>query len=177
MSRQIYNLCLAGFMGTGKSTVGRLAAESLGFDFVDTDEWIEAETGKSVAAIFEQAGEEVFRGWEQRAVASLAHRRGCVISTGGGLIVRPENLTSLKEHSLVVCLWGSPEAIYERVKDQTHRPLLQGGNPLEKIREILARRAPAYRRADVLINTENRQPREVAGQVLHHFLASRQPPG
>jgi shikimate kinase len=160
-------------MGTGKSTVGRMAAAQLGFEFIDTDEWIEAETGETVTSIFEKAGEEVFRALEQKAVAVLASKHGCVISTGGGLIVRPENLESLKHHSLVVCLWASPEAVYARVKDQTHRPLLRGPDALEKIREILARRTPAYRQADVLINTENRQPREVVAQVLHHFHNSR----
>jgi shikimate kinase len=173
MSRVISNLCLAGFMGTGKSTIGRMSAESLQYPLIDTDHWIESAAGKTIAEIFQQEGEAAFRAWERKAVAELAGKRDCVISTGGGLIADTENLASLKVHSLVVCLWASPEAIFERVKDQTHRPLLHSPDPLGKIRELLAGRMPAYRQADVLINTEDRHPREVAFQVLHHFRDSR----
>jgi shikimate kinase len=92
-----------------------------------------------------------------------------VISAGGGLPVNGENLTSLKSHALVVCLWASAEKIWERVRNQSHRPLLSEGDPLEKIRNLLTVRGPYYRQADVLINTEMRSLREVTAQVVHQF--------
>lgn len=167
--RTIRNLALAGFMGTGKSTVGRVVASHLQFHFVDTDELIQRRTGKSIAKIFTQNGAEVFRELEKRIVAELSQSQRTVISSGGGLIVNPANLASLKEHALVVCLWASPEAIWERVKNSTHRPLLQDTDPLKKIRTLLKERQPYYRQADVLVNTELRSLREVVSAILHEF--------
>jgi shikimate kinase len=92
-----------------------------------------------------------------------------VISTGGGLPANEANFVSLQSHSLVVCLWASPEKIYQRVKSQTHRPLLHDPDPQAKIRELLTAREPYYRKADVLVNTDFRSAREVALQVLHQF--------
>lgn len=169
IARAIHNLALIGFMGTGKSSVGRLVADSLHFDYLDTDQVIEFRAHKSIAEIFEQDGEAAFRDWERRVVEELTHRTRTVISTGGGLPAHSENLTSLKGHSLVVCLWASAGAIYERVRTHTHRPLLNTPQPLEKIQDLLAAREPYYRQADVLVNTEMRSAREVAIQVLHQF--------
>jgi shikimate kinase len=174
--RGMHNLVLIGFMGTGKSSVGRLLASHLHFRFVDTDELIEARAGRSVAEIFTQAGEEVFRGIEKQVVTELAKARKTVISTGGGLAANEENLASLKEHALLVCLWASPEVIWERVRTQSHRPLLRGSDPMSKIRELLTKREPFYRQADVLVNTEMRSIKEVAQQVLHQFHLARSSP-
>src|SRR3954470_14209815 len=171
--RTMQNLALIGFMGTGKSSVGRLAAAHLHFRFVDTDELIESRAGRSIGDIFSQAGEAVFRGIEKQVVSELSKVQRTVISTGGGLAANDENLASLKQHALVVCLWASPEAIWERVHTQTHRPLLQGADPMIKIRELLVKREPFYKRADVLINTEMRSIKEVAQQVLHQFHIAR----
>src|SRR6202522_769604 len=151
--RSIQNLALIGLMGTGKSSVGRMAAEHLHFAFIDTDELIENEVGKSISEIFAQQGEAAFRKYERDVVKALSGRRQTVIATGGGLVADPPNLASLKSHALVVCLWASPETIWERVRAQTHRPLLQTPDPQGKIRELLERRAPAYRQADVLVHT------------------------
>jgi shikimate kinase len=175
-TRNIRNIALCGFMGTGKSSVGRLVAEQLHFAFLDTDTVIEARAGKSVAQIFAEQGEAAFRELERKIVKELAQRSRTVISTGGGLVVDPENMSSLKEHAYVVCLWASPDAIYVRVKNQNHRPLLKEPEPLEKIRRLLAERAPFYKQADVLLNTEIRSPREVAQQVLHQFRVARTAP-
>jgi shikimate kinase len=156
-------------MGTGKSSVGRLIAQTIHFTFLDTDQVIVAWAGKPVAEIFAKDGEPAFREWERRAVEDLTHRRKTVVATGGGLPANEANLASLKTHSLVVCLWASPEAILERTEGHSHRPLLNGPDPLAKIRELLAVRAPYYRQADVLVNTEQRTLREVAAQVMHQF--------
>lgn len=169
ISRQVHNLALIGSMGTGKSSVGRMAAEILHFTFLDTDDVIIARAGKTIAEIFEQNGEATFRELECGLVAELARRKKTVIATGGGLSANEANLASLKTHSLVVCLWASPEKIYERVRHQSHRPLLAHPDPLGRIRELLIARDPYYRQADVLINTEMRSLREVALQVAHQF--------
>ncbi len=156
-------------MGTGKSAVGRMAADVLHFTFLDTDHVIEARAGKSIADIFAQEGEPAFRQWERRVVEELTRRHRTVIATGGGLPADEANLASLKTHALVVCLWASPEAIWERVRGHEHRPLLNEPDPLAKIRELLAARERFYRQADVLVNTEMRSVREVAQHVMHQF--------
>jgi shikimate kinase len=167
--RHIVNVALIGFMGAGKTSVGRLVAEQLGFDYLDTDEMIQSRTNRTIADIFARDGEPAFRKLEEQVVAELTARERTVISTGGGLPVNPKNLASLKTHALVVCLWASPEKIWDRVKNQTHRPLLHDADPQKKIRELLAAREPFYRQADVLLNTELRHVREVAQQVIHQF--------
>src|ERR1043166_4193713 len=168
-ARQIENLALIGFMGTGKSSVGRLVADALHFTFLDTDHVIESRAGKSIRKIFEEEGELAFRELERRLVEELARKKKTVTATGGALPANEANLASLKRHALVVCLWASPEKILERVRHQTHRPLLNEPEPLAKIRDLLAQREPYYRQADVLVNTEMRSLREVAQQVLHQF--------
>jgi shikimate kinase len=168
-ARQIHNIALIGFMGTGKSSVGRLIAEQLRFPLVDTDEMIVSRAGKSIADIFAQEGETKFREYETQIVAELGAHKRAVICTGGGLGASEANLASLKQHALVVCLWASPEKIWERVHNQTHRPLLQGPDPMSKIRELLAAREHSYKQADVLLSTDVRSLKEVAAQVLHQF--------
>lgn len=172
-TRTLSNLALVGFMGTGKSSVGRLVADLLHFTFLDTDDVIVARAGKSVADIFAQEGEAVFRERERQLVEELTRRTRTVIATGGGLPVHMENLASLKSHALVICLWAAPERIWERVRNQSHRPLLREGDPIQKIKELLAAREPVYRQADVLVNTEMRSMREVAHQVIHQFRLAR----
>ena len=161
-------------MGTGKSSVGRMAAAQLRFDFVDTDHLIESRTGKKIADIFAQSGEAAFREIERQIVADLGKLRRTVISTGGGLGANPAHLASLKQHALVVCLWASPEVIWERVRSQSHRPMLHAApDPMARIRELLAAREPFYRQADVLIGTGMRSLKEVAFQVRYQFVSAQ----
>jgi shikimate kinase len=167
--RQIVNIALIGFMGTGKTSVGRLVAEQLHFNYLDTDEMIQTATGKTIAEIFSANGEPAFRALEEKIVQELAGKDRTVISAGGGLPINPANLASLKAHALVVCLWASPAKIWERVKNQTHRPLLHDPDPQRKISDLLTARAPFYKQADILLNTESRSLREVAQQVVHQF--------
>jgi shikimate kinase len=173
VQRSIHNLALIGFMGTGKTSVGRLAAHQLGYDFVDTDELLERRAGKAITRIFAEDGEAAFREMERGLVSELANGRKKVIATGGGLAVDAGNLASLKQHALVVCLWAAPEAIWQRVRHQTHRPLLQGEDPLNRIRALLEERRPFYREADVLVHTGLRSLQEVTQQVLHQFHSAR----
>ena len=168
-TRSIHNLALIGFMGTGKSCVGRVAADTMHFTFLDTDHVIEARAGKAISDIFAQDGEPAFRQWERRIVEELTRREKTVIATGGGLPADETNLASLKTHALVICLWASPATIWVRVRGHDHRPLLIESDPLPKIRELLAAREPYYRQADVLVNTGMRSVREVAQHVVHQY--------
>lgn len=172
-ARQIRNLTLVGFMGVGKTSVGHMVAVTLGFQMVDTDQLIEERAGKRISEIFATDGEPRFREMEAGIVSELAGRSRLVISTGGGVVTNPANLKSLKSHSLIVCLWASPETIWQRVGHQNHRPLLQDPDPLGKIRRLLAEREPFYRQADVLVNTELRSLREVTQQVVHQYQIAR----
>ena len=174
--RRLVNLALIGFMGTGKTTVGRLVAEQLGFEFLDTDELIQARTGRTIADIFAKEGEPAFRALEKQIVQELSAREKTVISTGGGLPTNPENLAALKSFALVVCLWASPEKIWERVRNQSHRPLLHDADPQKKIRELLAVREPFYKQADVLINTDLRSVREATQQIVLQYKLATRPP-
>ncbi|HEY6166662.1 MAG TPA: shikimate kinase [Verrucomicrobiae bacterium] len=170
------NIALIGFMGTGKSTVGRLIAAQLGFRFVDTDELIEERTGRPIAQIFQDAGEPVFRDLERQLLAEISGWTRTVIATGGGMVAQPGTLDELKRSALTVCLWASPDTIWERVRHQNHRPLLQTDDPEAKIRELLAQREPFYRQADLLIRSDQRAARQVAQQIIHHFREAHSAP-
>jgi shikimate kinase len=172
--RRLTNLALIGFMGTGKTSVGRLVSEQLHFEFVDTDDLIQLHTGRTISDIFSKDGEPAFRALERKVVCELAASAQKVIATGGGLPANADHLATLKTYALVVCLWASPEKIWERVRNQSHRPLLHDPDPQRKIRELLEQRAPFYRQADVLINTDLRSAREVAQQItLQYKVATR----
>lgn len=138
------NLILIGFMGTGKTTIGKKVAKSLGFRFVDTDHLISKRAGKSIPKIFEQDGEEAFRQMETDILRECAGKSNQVISTGGGIVTRDENREILKTAGYVIWLKASPETIYERVRRNRNRPLLQTENPQETIREMLEDRNDSY---------------------------------
>lgn len=149
------NLILIGFMGTGKTTIGRHVAKSLGFRFVDTDHQITRKAGKPIPKIFEEDGEEAFRRIETEVLRECAAKSEQVISTGGGIVTRPENLEILEQAGYVVWLKASPETIYERVKRNRNRPLLQTENPLETIQNLLEERVDLYRKAnDLSVTTD-----------------------
>ncbi len=167
--RDIRNLALVGFMGVGKSVIGRRVAQCLDFEYLDTDAWIENQQNRSISDIFAEEGEPYFRNLEHAATLQLETRSNLVISTGGGLILNPDNLASLRKHALVICLWASPEKIWQRVRRQSHRPLLETENPKEKIHQMLQARSPYYRKADVLVNTDFRTIKEVTRQVMGNF--------
>ncbi len=160
------NIYLVGFMGTGKTTVGRLLAQQLKKKFVEMDEEIERQEKKSIVEIFSKKGEPYFRKLEKRLLKGLAKESNLVISCGGGLICDEENLKILKKTGLVFHLYASAEAIYHRVKDQTHRPLLNVKEPLKVIKKLLAKRWPYYMQAHYSINTEKRRPQEIVQDIV-----------
>jgi shikimate kinase len=172
-ARQFHNVALIGFMGAGKSTVGAFVASLLHFELVDTDKVIEEREGRRVSEIFAALGEPAFRALEAGLARELESRRGCVIATGGGLPLDPANFASLRRHAFLVGLWARPETIYQRVRHQTHRPLLQGPEPLARIRELLDLRAPVYRQADLLVGVDYRAPLETARSIVSAFRQAR----
>ena len=137
---------LVGMPGAGKSTVGRQLAQRMGVPFVDLDHHLEKQLGCSIRQFFEAEGEERFRTLESEALADIAQRPGgMVLSTGGGAVLRPENREVLRQFGNVLYLRASPEEIFKRVKHDKTRPLLQGGNPMGKLRDLYAQRDPLYR--------------------------------
>lgn len=140
-------------MGTGKSTVGRRVASRLGRRFIDTDVLIEQEARASIANIFAKKGEAYFRSLEHDMIVRICQEKEVVIATGGGAIVNDANAACLKASGTVICLTAAPEVILARVQNNTDRPLLQGNDPLGKIRSLLASRAEAYAKADLTIDT------------------------
>lgn len=163
------NIALIGFMGAGKTTVGSLLAQLLHFEFIDTDKIIEQRQGRKISEIFAQNGEPFFRRLESELCTELGSASGKVIATGGGLAVNPDNIAALRLHSLIVCLWATPETIYSRVRHQTHRPLLQGPDPLNRIRDLLTIRTRAYKNADMIVGVDFRSPAETARHVAAAF--------
>ena len=160
------NIVLTGFMGTGKTSVGRLLAERLNRTFVDVDQVIEERTGLSIPDIFRDLGEPYFRALEREVIKEVSGKEGLVIATGGGAIIDPVNLENLKRSGVVVCLTASPEAIYDRVKGDKGRPLLGEGNRMEVIKRLLKEREEFYRKADLFMDTTSKGPEEVAHEIM-----------
>ena len=139
------NVALVGLPGSGKSTVGRHLARKLGLAFVDSDVRIEQRLGCPIREFFEREGEERFRDIEAEEIDSLTRGENCVLSTGGGAVLREENRHHLAQRCQVVYLRSSPDEVYRRLKHDRNRPLLQVADPLAKLRELFAERDPLYR--------------------------------
>jgi shikimate kinase len=169
MSRPDVNLYLVGFMGTGKTTVGRAVAVRLGFSFLDSDHEIERTSGKTVAQIFAEDGEPEFRRREREFIASGHPASGRVVACGGGLVVQPGMLELLQAHGVVVCLHASLDTILSRTSGTTHRPLLAVEDPAERIRTLYNQREPLYRRAGTVILTDGRPLLEVIAHVVRAY--------
>jgi len=160
------NIILTGFMGTGKSEVGNLLAQRLQREFFDTDTLIEHVAGQPIVHIFAEKGEPYFRELEKQTIRQVCQKQEVVIATGGGAIVNLDNATCLKESGTVICLTASPETIVQRVQGNNDRPLLQGEDPLMKIRSLLTARAEAYARADITIDTSALTSSEVVEVIF-----------
>lgn len=165
------NLVLIGFMGVGKSTVGRQCAANLQFDFEDTDRVIEAKMGCSVAEVFAEQGEGAFRSLERTVIADLASEAGQVIATGGGAPLDPVNAANLRAGGLVVLLTATPTTILRRVGNLGTRPLLAGAaDPRAVIIELLGARMPLYRKAAHLsIDTTHRTVKQLSDEIADLF--------
>jgi shikimate kinase len=160
------NIVLTGFMGAGKSAVGRRLKELTGMEMVDTDDMIVRDAGMAITEIFEKFGEPHFRELEKRAVLEVSGLENHVIVTGGGVVLKEENIINLRKGGKIVYLHAPPEVLYERVKDETHRPLLHVDDPLGKIREMLELRKEFYANNDFTVDTTSMNIDEVVDEIL-----------
>jgi len=153
-------------MGAGKSTVGRQLAESLGYEFQDSDQEIQRRTGVDIPTIFEFEGEEGFRNRERQVVEELAQQDGIVMATGGGVVLTPENRQQLAARGFVIYLHCSPEQQYARTARDRNRPLLDTDDPQQRLRDLMAEREPIYRQvADMVVSTERRGTSSVVKEI------------
>lgn len=166
------NLILTGFMGTGKSTLGRALAQAWKRPFRDTDKIIQEHAGRTIPEIFAQDGEAAFRELERRCVEEWLPESGAVVSTGGGIVTIPDIAERLRGRGVVVALFASPETILERTSGNRNRPLLQCENPLARIRELLAARERAYMRSGVNVLTDRRSLEELIAIVTRIYRAA-----
>lgn len=160
------NIILTGFMGSGKTEVGKMLAQRLGYTFIDTDKLVEEQEGKSISDIFREDGEPYFRDIEALILKDLSGLEGHVISTGGGIVTREDNILNLKKTGLVIWLKASPETIFKRVSSETNRPMLKVDNPLEQIKKLLSMREQFYSRADLSIDTDGLEVDEVVDIII-----------
>lgn len=164
------NIILIGFMGTGKSSLGRRLARRLGYKFVDTDSAIEEITGKTVEQIFRKDGEIRFRSEEKLLVRKLSRQSGLVVATGGGTVLDRENVEILRQNGVLICLTAAPEVIFQRVKNKRRRPLLSRGDLWENIVRLLNERTGAYEVAEFTVDTGELGFDEVLHQIKNYLL-------
>ncbi|KUO50584.1 MAG: shikimate kinase [Desulfitibacter sp. BRH_c19] len=161
------NIILIGFMGTGKTAVGKRLANKLKMKFFDTDEDIEKVSGMSIGKIFNDYGEVRFRSEEALAVMRASKQNNYVIATGGGAVLFPENIDLLAKSGIIVALDASPEEIQKRVsKRNSFRPLLGNDKSIENITRLLEQRIPIYNKADFKINTTGKELEEVVDEIV-----------
>jgi shikimate kinase len=144
-------VALVGLPGSGKTTIGRQLARRLGRPFVDTDQLIEQRVGLSIREVFEREGEASFRDLEQSVLDELTLGEPCVLSTGGGAVLRAANRQHLRQRTLAVYLHSAPEEVFRRLRHDRNRPLLQVADPLARLRELYALRDPLYRESARLV--------------------------
>ena len=160
-------IILIGFMGTGKSAVGKILAKKAGFAFVDLDKLIEKEAGIKIPAIFEQYGEAYFRNLEKKAILSLKTMSKAVVSTGGGAVLDPHNMAAMKEAGLVIALDADMYTLWKRLRSSTNRPLLKAPDPKNRIKELYNTRRPFYSQAHHIVDTSGKTVKDVAQEILN----------
>jgi shikimate kinase len=163
------NLYLVGFMGTGKTTVGRAVAQRLGFLLIDSDAEIERLQGWAIPDIFAQDGEAAFRVMEKEFVAKGHPPQRAVVSCGGGLVIQPGMLETLKAKGVVVCLHASIETILERTARHRNRPLLAVDDPEQRVRALYSQREPIYKQCGTVILTDARPLHDITTHVIRSW--------
>ena len=159
-------VALVGFMGTGKTCIGRVLARELNFDFVDIDKIIENKTDISISKIFALHGEEYFRTLESEVLRQIVEEdRDLVIATGGGIVLKENNIKLLKKQTFPVLLQASSVVINERI-DGSQRPLLQYSDPITKIENLMSKRKPYYNQFQIRVNTDYKNPNEIVSEIL-----------
>ena len=153
-------------MGAGKTTVGKILAKKLKLTFIDLDEVIEKELNLTIQEIFSRYGEDFFRDAETKALRSIADKDRYVVATGGGVVLRKENWQIMIANGITVYLRAPAEVLWTRVRNNTSRPLLQVENPFERLCELFTQRIPQYEKADLIVDTENVSPEDVAEEII-----------
>jgi shikimate kinase len=160
------NISLTGFMGSGKSTVGRILAEELNLLFVDLDNIIEISEGMKISGIFETYGEKYFRDVESSTIRKIYRNEGCVISCGGGVILRSENMEIINSRSVIIFLDVSASNVLQRLKCSNDRPLLSARNRDQAIEELLSSRISLYKKyCDFPVDTNDKKPEEISREI------------
>lgn len=160
------NLYLIGMMGVGKTTIGRLLAKHLNYDFFDTDEFIERATGQAIATIFAESGEEIFRRLESATLSQVCARTQKVIATGGGIVLKPENWSYLR-HGIIIWIDVPLDQLQRRLRNDSTRPLLQQSNLSERLTSLMAQREALYAQADIRLTVHvNESASQVATRIL-----------
>ncbi len=165
------NIVLIGFMGVGKSCIGKLLASKLSYQYVDTDKLVEKKHGMSIATIFAQYGEEQFRQWEQEVVAEVSESERTVISTGGGVPLRKKNMQLLRKKGFIVHLRAKAGTIFHRTASRHNRPLLQ--KDVHEIEKMLAWREQFYRHAHFSIYTDKLSPLQIVREIMFYWRRSK----
>jgi shikimate kinase len=162
------SIALTGFMGTGKTAVGKLLASMLGKEFIEMDALIEKKAGRSIAEIFRRDGEIGFRELEIEVTKNIAGRKNAVIACGGGIVLNTINIDRLRQECVIVCLTASPGAVFMRTStDKEERPLLAAADRRRQVKDMLKYRRPFYTRAaDITINTSRLKPDEVVERII-----------
>ena len=168
-NRSIVNIVLVGFMGTGKTSVGIRLADMFEMEFVDTDNIIEEDSKMVISRIFSEMGEDHFRDLESKAVEKVCKLSRQVIATGGGVVIREQNIQNLRKTGMLFCLDATPEVIFQRTSSFAHRPLLQVDNPIGQIRKMLQIRKPFYDKSDYRIDTSQLTVDQVADKIADLF--------
>lgn len=161
------NIMLIGFMGCGKSTISAYLNKMLAMEVIEMDAFIVEREGMSINDIFEKHGEEYFRNCESNLLIELQAQNQLVVSCGGGVVLREENVAHMKKNGKIVLLQASPETIYARVKNSTDRPILNNNMNIEFISELMEKRKEKYlRAADIVIDTDNKTVREICEELI-----------
>lgn len=161
------NIYLIGFMGAGKSTIAGTLAKMAGAERIEMDQLIEEQQKMPITQIFEQRGEEYFRDLETELLKSFSNRENLVISCGGGSVLRDENAKLMKQAGSIVWLTATPQTIYERVKDSTNRPILNGNMNVDYIRALMEKRQARYEAvADVQVATDGKPVSKICEELL-----------
>ena len=161
------NIFLIGFMGVGKSTIAYRLKEKLNMDYAEMDQMIVEEQGMPISDIFAKHGEEYFRDIVSNTLISLQEKENMVVSCGGGVVLRPENAMHMRKSGTVIWLTATPETVYERVKDSTHRPVLNGNMNVEYIKGLMEQRQARYEAAaDIEIATDGKNITEICDEII-----------
>lgn len=160
------NIYLVGFMGTGKTEVAKELAQQLKMKYVEMDDIIEKKEEKTITKIFQEDGEAYFREIEKEVAYDISKEDNQVISCGGGVVLDSENIKNFRNSGTIVCLWAEADIIYERTKNQLHRPVLNVKDPKKKINDLLTLRKPFYEKADFKVDTSNLNIKEIAEKII-----------